>query len=79
MAIDAVIRQLTVLFETSHNIAKHIIARRAWRKPESKADAFDVLVKERVLPKDLAESFRLASRFRNLVTYQTTVINETIV
>lgn len=36
VAIDAAIRQITVLFETAHNIAKHIIAQQAWRSPKAK-------------------------------------------
>lgn len=79
IAIDAAIRELTVLFETSHNIAKHIIACNGWRNPTSKAETFEVLAEMGVLPNSLADSFRQASRFRNLVTYQTALIEEEIV
>jgi hypothetical protein len=37
-AIDASVRQLTVLFETSHNIAKHLSSRLGWRPSRSKAE-----------------------------------------
>ena len=30
--VDASVRQLTVLFETCHNVGKHILSRRAWRE-----------------------------------------------
>lgn len=69
--VDASVRQLTVLFETCHNIAKHLIARHGWRTPASKADTFEILSDEGVLPEGLSEAFRGAARFRNLVTYQT--------
>ena len=42
-AVDASVRQLTVLFETSHNIAKHLGSRFGWRTPSSKAEG-DVAV-----------------------------------
>ncbi len=76
-AIDASVRQLTVLFETSHNIAKHLGSRSGWRSPSSKAETFEVLAEQGVLPEDLAQSFREASRFRNLVTYQTAMVDDT--
>lgn len=78
-AIDAAVRQVTVLFETSHNIAKHIIAQQDWRSPQSKAEAFEILAENRVLQNDLVGSFREASRFRDLVTYQTAVVNDKVV
>jgi uncharacterized protein YutE (UPF0331/DUF86 family) len=78
-AIDASVRELTVLFETAHNIAKHLISRNGWRAPLSKAEAFEILGEQGVLHGDLVESFRDAARFRNLVTYQTAVIKDEIV
>lgn len=78
-AIDASVRELTVLFETAHNIAKHLIARNGWRTPLSKAEAFEILGEQGVLHSDLVESLREAARFRNLVTYQTAVIKDEIV
>jgi len=78
-AVDASIRELVVLFETSHNIAKHLIAREGWRAPTSKAEAFEILGEQGILPEDLVDAFREASRFRNLVTYQTAIVrNETV-
>jgi uncharacterized protein YutE (UPF0331/DUF86 family) len=78
-AIDASVRELTVLFETAHNIAKHLIARNGWRSPVSKAEAFEILGEQGVLHAGLVDSFREAARFRNLVTYQTAVIKDEIV
>ena len=73
---DAAVRELTVLFETSHNIAKHLIAELGWRTPRSKAEAFEILAEEGVMSHELCDAFRQASRFRNLVTYQTAIIDE---
>ena len=42
-AVDASVRELIVLFETSHNVAKHLISREGWRVPASKAEAFEIL------------------------------------
>jgi len=78
-AVDASVRQLTVLFETSHNIAKHLGSRFGWWTPSSKAETFEVLAEQGVLPADLARTFREASRFRNLVTYQTARVEEDLV
>jgi uncharacterized protein YutE (UPF0331/DUF86 family) len=78
-AIDASIRQLTVLFETSHNIAKHLSSRLGWRPSSSKAETFEILAEQGILPTDLCDSFREASRFRNLVTYQTAMVKEALV
>ncbi len=78
-AIDASIRELTVLFETAHNIAKHLISRNGWRAPLSKAEAFEILGEQGMLQGDLVASFREAARFRNLATYQTAVIKDEIV
>jgi len=76
---DAAIRELTVLFETCHNIAKHLIAELGWRPPKSKAEAFEVLSEHDVIPTELCNAFREASRFRNLATYQTSVVDVSIV
>ncbi len=77
--IDAAVRELVVLFETSHNIAKHLISESGWRPAASKAEAFEILAENGALPEDLCEALRQASRFRNLVTYQTTMIDNEIV
>ena len=77
--IDASIRELTVLFETCHNVAKHLVIRQAWRTPASKAETFEVLTENGVLPPELSDAFREASRFRNLVTYQTAVVQDDLV
>lgn len=58
-AIDASIRELIVLFETCHNIAKHLISRNDWRAPLSKAEAFEVLGEKGVVPKDLVGNSRM--------------------
>jgi uncharacterized protein YutE (UPF0331/DUF86 family) len=52
-AVDASIRELTVLFETVHNIAKHLIARHGWRAPLSKAEAFEILAEQGILSRFL--------------------------
>lgn len=78
-AIDASVRELTVLFETCHNIAKHLIARHGWRAPLSKAEAFEILGEQEILSEDVVEAFREASRFRNLVTYQTAIVRDEVV
>ena len=76
---DAAVRELSVLFETSHNIAKHLIAELGWRTARSKAEAFEILAENGVLPRDLSDALRQASRFRNLVTYQTAIVNSEVV
>lgn len=78
-AVDASVRELVVLFETSHNVAKHLISREGWRAPTSKAEAFEVLGEQGILPEDLVDAFREASRFRNLVTYQTAIVRDEVV
>jgi uncharacterized protein YutE (UPF0331/DUF86 family) len=78
-AVDASIREVIVLFEASHNVAKHLIARNDWRTPQSKAEAFEILGEQGILPQDLVDSLREAARFRNLATYQTVVIQDEIV
>lgn len=78
-AVDASVRQIQVLFETCHNIGKHLISRNSWRVPTSKAETFEILAEQGVLPEELAESFLAAARFRNLVTYQTAIVQDEIV
>ena len=78
-AIDAAIREITVLFETAHNIAKHPIAANFWKTAGSKAEAFEILAANNVIPTGLVPSFQAASRFRNLVTYQTSMVQDVFV
>jgi uncharacterized protein YutE (UPF0331/DUF86 family) len=78
-SVDASVRELVVLFETCHNIAKHLISREGWKAPASKAEAFEILGEQGILPADLVDSFREAARFRNLVTYQTAVVRDEVV
>jgi len=77
--VDASVRQLTVLFETCHNVAKHLISRFDWRPPETKAEAFEILCEHGVVTENLQDAFRSAARFRNLVTYQTAIVQDDIV
>ena len=79
LLIDAAVRELSVLFETSHNIAKHLIAELGWRTARSKAEAFEILAENDVLPRDICDALRQASRFRNLVTYQTAIVDSEVV
>jgi len=79
LLIDAAVRELSVLFETSHNIAKHLIAELGWRTARSKAEAFEILAENDVLPRVLCDALRQASRFRNLVTYQTAIVDSEVV
>lgn len=79
ISIDAAVREITVLFETAHNIAKHLIARNDWRSAQSKAEAFEILAEQSVLPNDLVGAFQAASRFCNLVTYQTSMVQDEVV
>ena len=76
---DAAVRELSVLFETSHSIAKHLIAESGWRTASSKAEAFEILADNDVVPRDLCDALRQASRFRNLVTYQTSIVSSEVV
>lgn len=78
-AIDAAVRQITVLFETAHNIAKHLIASKSWKNPGSKAETFEILAQNQVIPASLVPSFQAASRFRNLVIYQTSMVQNAVV
>lgn len=68
-----------VLFETCHNIGKHFISRNDWRAPESKAETFEILAEQGILPQELVVTFQQASRFRNLVTYQTAILQDELV
>src|ERR1700712_851499 len=77
--VDASVRQVTVLFETCHNVAKHLISRFGWQPPETKAGAFETLHEHGVVTEALRDAFRSAARFRNLVTYQTAVIQDDVV
>lgn len=77
--VDASIRQLTVLFETCHNIGKHLVASYGWRASTTKAETFEILAEQGILSQDLLLSFQDAARFRNLVTYQTAVVQNTLV
>jgi len=76
--VDASVRQVTVL-ETCHNVAKHLISRFGWQPPETKAEAFEILHEHGVVTEALRDAFRSAARFRNLVTYQTAVIQDEVV
>jgi uncharacterized protein YutE (UPF0331/DUF86 family) len=78
-AVDASIRELTVLFETSHNTAKHLIAQYGWKTPANKAEAFEILAEAGVISRELSESLREAARFRNLVVYQTAAVQDDLV
>jgi len=77
--VDASVRQVTVLFETCHNVAKHLIARSGWPPPETKAEAFELLFDKGVIGEALRDAFRSAARFRNLVTYQTAIVDDNVV
>ena len=60
-------------------MAKHLIARSGWPPPETKAEAFELLFDKGVIGEALRDAFRSAARFRNLVTYQTAIVDDNVV
>ena len=65
--------------DSRSNITKHLIASSQWPNAESKAEAFEIVAQEGMLPRTLADSFHQAARFLNLVTHQTTKVDDDVV
>jgi uncharacterized protein YutE (UPF0331/DUF86 family) len=72
-------RTLHILIEVCIDIANHIIADRQMRLPTGYADAFQVLLEERVIGKKLGDTLVKMAKFRNVVVHQYETIDPTIV
>lgn len=75
----AVERTLQILVEMCIDIANHIIADKGMRLPTGYADAFQVLVENKVINRRLFKTMEKMARFRNLVVHQYDKIDPAIV
>lgn len=75
----AVERTLQILVEMCIDIANHIIADKGMRLPTGYADAFQVLVENKVINRRLFKTMEKMARFRNLIVHQYDKIDPAIV
>ncbi len=55
--------------ETAIDIATHLISGLTLPRQETAKDAFELLGREKIIPKELAKNMALAGNFRNLVVH----------
>ncbi len=75
----AVERTLQILVEVCIDIANHIIADQGMRLPTGYADAFQVLMENRIISPRLFKTMEKMARFRNVVVHQYDKIDPRIV
>ena len=67
---DIVVYNFQVVIEALIDLGNSIVSNRAYRKPESNADVFQVLAEEEVIEKALAVTMRDWTGLRNLLVHQ---------
>ena len=72
-------RTLQILVEHCIDIANHIISDQKMRFPDGYADAFKVLLENRVIPRGLWSRMDKMAKFRNVVVHQYEKIDPAIV
>jgi uncharacterized protein YutE (UPF0331/DUF86 family) len=72
-------RTLQILVEECIDMANHIIADEGLRLPVGYADAFQVLVENKIIPKKLSATMEKMAKFRNVVIHQYEKIDPRIV
>jgi uncharacterized protein YutE (UPF0331/DUF86 family) len=72
-------RTLQILVEECIDIANHIIADEGLRLPVGYADAFQVLMENRIIKKKLSATMEKMAKFRNVIIHQYEKIDAGIV
>ena len=72
-------RTLQILVEECIDIANHIISDEAMRLPGGYADAFQVLMENRIINKKLSAMMEKMAKFRNVIIHQYGKIDPAIV
>jgi len=72
-------RTLQILVEECIDIANHIIADEGLRLPVGYADAFQVLMENRIIKKKLSATMEKMAKFRNVIIHQYEKIDPGIV
>ena len=72
-------RTLQILIELCIDIANHIISDKDMRLPTGYADAFRVLMENKILNKNLFRTMEKMAKFRNLIVHQYEKIDPAIV
>ena len=76
---DSIILNLQRLCEASINIATHLIRKRALGVPQSSKDAFAILEKADLIPKELSQRLQAMVGFRNIAVHEYQSLNLKIV
>ena len=72
-------RTLQVAIEACLDLASHIISYKGFREPLDNKDCFQVLMENKIIPADLAESLKRMAQFRNVVVHDYIRINPEII
>ncbi|KAF0193965.1 MAG: hypothetical protein FD169_2127 [Bacillota bacterium] len=72
-------RTLQVAIEACLDLASHIISYSGFREPLDNKDCFQVLLENKLIPVELAESLKRMAQFRNVVVHDYIRINPEIV
>ena len=76
---DSIILNLQRLCEASINIATHLIRKRRLGVPQSSKDAFSILEKAQIIPKELSQRLQAMVGFRNIAVHEYQSLNLSIV
>lgn len=71
-------RTLQIAVEACLDLASHIISYRGFREPLDNKDCFQVLLENKLIPLELAESLKPMAQFRNVVVHDYIRINPDI-
>ncbi|MEW6273553.1 MAG: DUF86 domain-containing protein [Bacillota bacterium] len=71
--------ELIVAIEAAQSICNHLAARVAKEAPDSYADCFRILGKDKVISQELAKKLVSMAKFRNLLVHQYGKVDDTIV
>jgi uncharacterized protein YutE (UPF0331/DUF86 family) len=72
-------RTLQILIELCIDVANHLISDKGMRLPTSYADAFRVLMENKVISKNLFRTMEKMAKFRNVIVHQYEEIDPAIV
>jgi uncharacterized protein YutE (UPF0331/DUF86 family) len=72
-------RTLQMAIEACLDIANHIISYEGLREPLNNKDTFQVLLEQRIISEELAESLKKMAQFRNLIVHDYFKIQPAIV
>ena len=75
---DSIVLNIQRAIQACMDVASHIIKENKWGIPQNSREAFDILVENKYIDKDMAENLKKMTGFRNIAVHEYKNLNMNI-